>query len=110
MLLSDKTQATFSFETERLVVGLRTPQIVLDLTQEAWEKLGGQAGSLANRFSKGAKLYEIFNKTADAFDFEIFQPVTVAIEQAQRNETRNFVDHRGSETVPIVFCSRSVGH
>ena len=82
MLLADKSQAIFSFDTERLVVGLRTPQIVLDLTREApWEKIGGQAGSLVNKMSKGAKLYETVAKTAETFDFEVYLPVTIAIEQ-----------------------------
>lgn len=108
MIMSDKTQATFSFATERLVMGFRTPQIILDLTKGVWDKLGKQVGSLANKFSKGAKLYEIVSKSAQ-LEFEIYQPVAKSIEAVQKNETRSHVDHKGSETMPIVFCSRAVG-
>ena len=69
--MADKTMATFEFASERLVTGLRTPSAVLGVTSDAWNKLGSQVGSLANKFSKGAKLYDMVKNTA-GLDFEIF--------------------------------------
>lgn len=61
MLMADRSISTFDFVNEKLMTGLSTPKIIQEVTNEVSGKLAGQAGSLANKFSKGAKLYDLVN-------------------------------------------------
>ena len=56
--MADKSMVTFDFETERLVTGLMSPDIIFNLTGGAWDKIAGKMGTFANKLSKGSKVYE----------------------------------------------------
>ena len=74
MFLADSTMATFDFMTEELVTGVKTPKLVLEATKSVRFQLSAQAGSLANKLSKGAKLHQLITAT-EALNFEIYQTV-----------------------------------
>ena len=67
-------------------------------------------GSLANKFSKGSKVYDTAVSNADAFDFELYQ-ITMkhGDDVDQKTSIQKIIDCKGMETIPVILCSRKVG-